>query len=204
VWDGDKIRAVKNFVSLNIRIPHQVFDCSKMGYQYIFDRERNAFNNTLIISPPGAGKTTFLRDITRLLSHQRPIINVLLVDERSEIAAVHNSTPQLDVGQNTDIISNSSKAFAFEQGIRAMRPDVIVVDELAGGEDIEAINYALSAGVAVIASIHAKNIYDLCNKKNFDIIVTKKLFDLFMVLSNLHGPGTVQGIFDSDFKEIAI
>jgi stage III sporulation protein AA len=122
--------------------------------------------------------------------------NVLIADERSEIAACYNGVPQLDVGAHTDIISNCSKAYAFEQGIRAMRPDIIITDEIANIQDIASIQYALSAGVVVIASIHARDIADIPNKAGFVEILQKSLFERYIVLSNKGGPGTLAGVYD--------
>ncbi|MCL1954256.1 MAG: Flp pilus assembly complex ATPase component TadA [Firmicutes bacterium] len=192
VWDGSKIRAIKNFSAINIRVPHEVVDCALSGFNHIYTNKK--ILNTLIISPPGAGKTTYLRDLARLFGLVRPIVNTLLVDERSEIAACYSGVPQLQVGASTDIISNCTKAYAFEQGIRAMRPDLIITDEIATIEDIKAIAYAQSAGVKVIASIHAYDIHDLTHKVGFGLILDNKVFDKYIVLSNINRVGTVVDI----------
>jgi len=158
--------------------------------------------NTLILSPPGAGKTTYLRDIARQLGNMSPILNTLLVDERSELAACYNGVPQLDVGYTTDIISNCSKNFAFEQGIRAMRPDVIITDELAGTQDLQSITYAMSAGVKTIASIHAYDMRDLHQKLGFKNLLNSKIFELYIVLSSTPKVGTVVEIYDKNMQLI--
>jgi stage III sporulation protein AA len=198
VWDKHEIRAVKQYSAINIRIPHQVVDCCKNSFGYIYDG--GAVYNTLLISPPGAGKTTYLRDVARLLGQVRPIVNVLLVDERSEIAACYNGQPQLQVGGNTDVISNCTKSFAFEQGIRAMRPDVIMTDEIANEQDIKSIRYAMTAGVKVIASIHAYDMQDLYNKVGLKAVLDSKVFDRYIVLSSQPQVGTVQQVLDSEGK----
>ncbi|MGN0481330.1 MAG: stage III sporulation protein AA, partial [Lachnospiraceae bacterium] len=51
----------KNISSANIRIAHEVKDCAAKVMPYIF--ENGNLYNTLIIAPPGCGKTTILRDI---------------------------------------------------------------------------------------------------------------------------------------------
>lgn len=200
VWDNNQIRAIKNFCALNIRVPHQVLDCAKVGFEYIYCN--GLIRNTLILSPPGAGKTTYLRDLTRLFGEVRPVVNTLLVDERSEIAACYNGVPQLNVGDNTDTISNCNKAFAFEQGIRAMRPDLIVTDELASAQDLDAIAYAMSAGVKTVASIHAYNLGDLCNKAGFRSILDSQIFERFIVLGSFPTVGTVVQICDHKLNEL--
>ena len=127
VFDGNEVKTVKNFTSVNIRIPHEIKNCSLNAFKFIAD---GAVNNTLVISPPGAGKTTFLRDLCVQFSRLTPIQNVLLLDERSEIAAVSGGISLLDAGLYTDVMAGATKAFGFSQGIRSLRPDIIVTDEL--------------------------------------------------------------------------
>ncbi|HEY8423565.1 MAG TPA: ATPase, T2SS/T4P/T4SS family [Clostridia bacterium] len=201
VIEDQKIISVKNFTSLIIRIPHEVYDCALTAYQFI---AQDQIYNTLIVSPPGCGKTTFLRDIARLLSQSEYIRNALIIDERYEIASCYNGVPQLNVGEFTDVISNCSKQYGFEQGIRAMKPDVIITDELANQSDLDAIKYAARCGVKVIATAHAADHIDLINKPGFEDIIKSKLFERYVVLSNRRGPGTYEGVYDGSFNNIYI
>ena len=59
-----------NYISgLNFRISRQIYNCSSDIIEHILDRSRNKIFNTLIVSPPGIGKTTLLKDIIRHLSN---------------------------------------------------------------------------------------------------------------------------------------
>ena len=58
--DGDRVVTIKDFQGINIRIPHTIRNCSLMAFDYLVDE---AVKNTLIISSPGCGKTTFLREV---------------------------------------------------------------------------------------------------------------------------------------------
>lgn len=197
VFDGQILKTIKNFSSLNIRVPHEVRNCSLNFLPFLFDN--NEFRNTLIISPPGAGKTTFIRDFCYQISKQQNVIkNILVLDERSEIATQVDSS--IDIGEFCDVLRNCTKDYGFLQGIRSMKPDLIVTDELAGIKDSKAVENASACGVNIMASIHASDIYDLKNKSEFSELLSKKIFKRFIVLSNRNGPGTSEGVFDENFR----
>lgn len=189
---------IKNIHAINIRIPHEEKNCSAIAFKFIAGDW--GIKSTLIISPPGAGKTTFLRDICRKLSDHGSMPNCLLVDERFEMASCRDGEPMLDVGQNTDIVSGATKEFAFANGIRALRPDVIITDELATECDARACQRAMRSGVKVIASVHAASHIELFDRPEFEGLVSGKYFERFVVLSNKNGPGTIEGIYDENLK----
>lgn len=191
---------IKNINSIDIRIPHQVKGCALSVFKFIYNKE-SGLKNTLIISPPGVGKTTMLRDICRMISEIcEPILNTLLVDERFEIASVLDGEPMLDVGYYTDIVSGANKKYAFTNGIRALKPDVIITDELMSEDDGKACELAIKSGVKVIATIHATNHLELLEKPSFAQLIKQKFFDRYVVLSNKKGVGTCSGIFDKDLN----
>lgn len=196
---NNQIKTIKNISSLNIRIPHFVKNCSLKAFMSMVNC--NQVKNTLILSPAGAGKTTFLRDLTVQLVERLNGVNILIADERCEIASILNLN-ECKVINSVDVYSNCTKKFAFENGIRSMRPDVIITDELNFTNDSEIIEHAITCGVKVVASIHANDVNDLCNKPNFKSILSKKMFDRYIVLSNSCGPGTLEGVFDSNLSRV--
>ena len=85
-----------------------------------------------------------LRDIVRSISTGiKEInftgINVGLVDERGEIAALYKGIPQKDIGIRTDILENIPKSIGIKMLIRSMSPQIVVADEIGKKEDVEAI-----------------------------------------------------------------
>lgn len=198
VYDNDEVLTIKNITSLNIRISHKVENCAKKILNLI--AYENIVQNTLIISPPGAGKTTLVRDIVENLSKEKRINNILVVDERYEIAGLNIS--KFDLGESVDIISGSNKNFAFENALKTMSPSVIVTDEISKESDIESIKETIKSGVKVIATAHAKNIQDLKNKKYFEGLINDKYFERIIVLSKRNGVGTIEGVFDENLKII--
>lgn len=200
VFEGDKLKTIKNFVSLNIRVPHIVKDCSLTAFKYILENKR--LNNTLIISPPGAGKTTFLKDFVYQLSQRNFSANVLVLDERGEIASINEKGESLLESNFCDFLSFMPKPLGINFGIRALAPNLILTDELGSKEDVEALYHAGNCGVNVIASIHAASLLDLKKKIEFSSILKDKFFTRFVVLSSREGPGTYEGIFDENFERI--
>ena len=190
------IKTIKNITSLNIRIPHQIKNCSLSAYLYLTNN--NIPLNSLILSPAGAGKTTFIRDFAYQLSLKNKNLNILIVDERCEITGIYEGVTNLNAG-NVDIICNSRKKFAFENGIRSLKPDVIITDEINLTSDLTAIENAVTSGVKVIATIHAENLQDLKLKTAFGDILSKNLFERFVVLGKSNGVGTIEGVYNQNF-----
>lgn len=148
VVENGKVINIKYVTSLNFRIAKQVIDSSNKILKEIINIETNTIYNTLIVSPPGKGKTTILRDAIRKISNGIKDINFTgktcgLVDERGEIAATYRGIPQNDVGMRTDIVDNISKSEGMRMLIRSMAPEIIACDEIGSKEDVEAIEYAL-------------------------------------------------------------
>jgi stage III sporulation protein AA len=200
VHENGTVATIKNIQSLNIRVPHLVRGCSYQILPYVFTKE-NPYK-TLIISPPGCGKTTMLRDIAWQICDKFQMPNVLILDERGEIAANYLGENQLDVGAFCDVISGGTKSYGFENGIRSMAPDVIITDELSTAGDIEMVRQAAKSGVCVFASVHAKNIDDVRTKPNFRTLVDDGIFDRYVVLTTRDTAGAVAGIFDRNLKPI--
>ncbi len=146
VWESGRITTIKNISSLNIRIPHNVIGCSDRLFAQL--KERNAYN-MLVVSPPGMGKTTILKDIVRNLAETRK--NVLLIDERGELAA-GLSNPFCDV------VKYGSKLYAFSCALRSLAPQIVVTDELSTEEDFRFVSAAVDCGIDVVASMHGRSL----------------------------------------------
>ena len=142
-----------------------------------------------MISPPGAGKTTMLRDIVRQLSYKSYRVSVCWTKE-SEIAALCEGRSAFDLGFSTDVLEGVDKAEGMLMVLRSMSPDVIVTDEIGKQSDIDAIERITNSGAAVIATIHGRNI-DMIKRRD-DLKRMLKFFDLIITLSRRKGIGTVE------------
>lgn len=170
VVENGKIINIKYISSLNFRIAKQVLDCSNKILNQVIDIQNQTIFNTIIVAPPGRGKTTVLRDTIRRISNGIDEIKFRgktcgIVDERGEIAACFKGVPQNDVGIRTDVIENVSKYKGIHMLIRSMAPEIIACDEIGSREDIEAIQYALYSGVKGIFTMHGRSIEDIKNNK---------------------------------------
>ena len=178
---------IKEISSMNIRFAKEIKGCSDKIARYLVGGDGRPLS-TLIVSPPGCGKTTMLRDVARSLSSRR--IKVAVCDERSEIAGMYNSEPSFDLGPRTDVLDGAAKAQGIHMLIRAMSPQVIITDEIGRHEDLEAAAQCLSSGVALITSIHGDS-FDSLKKSEIAPIISKGFFRNIIFLSNMEGPGTV-------------
>lgn len=178
VMQDGKIVNINNISSLNFRIARQVLGCSNELIKYIIDYKNNSIYNALIVSPPGAGKTTILRDAIRQLSNGIGDFEgktIGLVDERNEISAIYKGFPQNDIGIRTDVLENIPKSIGMKMLIRSMAPQIICADEIGSLEDVEAIKYIVCSGVKGIFTAHGSSLKELELNP-----ALKQLLDLFM------------------------
>lgn len=191
VIENNIIKNIKYISSLNIRVAREVKECSRKILEYIIDK--NTFNNTLILSPPGCGKTTIIRDMVRQLSNGNEFCNpynIGLVDERSEIAAMYKGVPQNDIGKRTDVMNNCYKDVGMKILIRSMGPQIIATDEIGGEKDEEAMFEAIYSGVKLLLTAHGEKLSDV--SKN---IIDSKIFKNIVVLKNVDKPGELDKIY---------
>lgn len=151
-------------------------------------RGKGGVDSTLIISPPGRGKTTILRDIVRRLSDEGK--RVAVADERGEIAAMKDGVPQMDVGRYTDVIDNCPKDKAVMMLLRAMNPQIIAMDEITAAEDTLALMSAEGCGVKLLATAHANDINDLMSKELYRNIIQKGIFKKLVTIESAAGKRT--------------
>jgi len=148
---ADGPRMLEDISGINIRIAREVIGCADCIMD-VLAKCRGA----VIISPPGMGKTTVLRDAARQLSERG--MCVCVIDERDELAACRNGIASFDLGPRTDVITGLPKHLAIMQAVRSCAPDVIIADEIGEKEDAAAIYDALRCGVNVIASAHGDSL----------------------------------------------
>lgn len=190
VLDGENIKNIKNISSMNIRIAREIKGAANKLIDYVTDGKQVV--NTLIVSPPGCGKTTILRDLVRQISNKGK--NISLIDERGEIASMYNGNSMLDTGKRTDVMSFCPKHIGIMLVTRSMGPDVIATDEIGGAKDIEAIKNARLTGVSLLLTMHGKDMRDLSKNKEMMQIINDGYFEVIVFLSSRNGVGTIEKI----------
>lgn len=188
---------IKNIRYMNIRIAREITGVSNKIMEEICTY--SAPNNTLIISPPGVGKTTVLRDIIRNLSNQGYTVGV--IDERGEIAAAYRGGASFDCGSHTDVITGGNKTLGVQILVRTFSPRVIAMDEIGVQKDADVILYARVSGCSVIATAHGNGLDDVMFNPNIKELIERKCFDRFVVLS-MQGIKRMAVIYDREGKRV--
>lgn len=183
------VENIKNINSINFRIAREVTGCSEKLFDMCYS---DGLCSLLIAGIPSSGKTTVLRDLTRLLGER---CKVSVIDERGELAASWNGVPQNDIGLNTDVFDGYGKAEGISAAVRVMSPQIIVCDEIGSDEDFYAIREAALSGVYTAAAVHAADMSDLMRKFSGEDL------NIFDRIAFLPEPGKISSVLKRNGDE---
>ena len=180
---GCSMRAIG---SACIRVAREVRGCAEEAVAQMLAADARGM---LLLSRPGLGKTTMLRDAARLLSERG--FSVGIADERHELAACMDGVPTLDVGARSDVADGCPKSLAMERLVRSMAPDVIVTDEIGNARDAQVLRETARRGVRLVASAHASGFGDLRGGM-LGALAKEGVFSIAVLLDG--APGQIAGI----------
>ncbi len=192
-----RVSAVREVTSVNIRIARDLRGAADELMRHIFERR---IEGVLVAGPPSSGKTTILRDLARQLSGGRlgQYLKVAVIDERFELAAVSGGVPQNDLGPACDILSGYPKGEGVMTAVRTLSPQVIICDEIGGGEDVTSMLDGLRCGVKMIASAHAESVDELLGKRQVTRLLREGAFGAIVMLGGADKPGSVTQILRTE------
>lgn len=197
IAENNHVKNIQYISSVNIRISHELIGCADRILPYITKNMQVC--HTLIISPPGCGKTTLIRDLIRQISDGGKYVkgcSVGVVDERSELGGCYLGVAQNHLGTRTDILDCCPKAEGMIMLIRSMAPRVIAVDEIGTPDDIRAVEYAMHCGCRLIASVHGLDMEEASRKPVLGELIRKRLFERYVILESGDRPGVIREIYD--------
>ena len=177
--DGASFRC---FSSLALRIPHE---CRGIGAELLPALRREPCSGTLLLSAPGGGKTTLLRELIRRLSDGG--LRVGVVDERNELSASDGARSIFDLGAHSDVLVGAPKAEGAMLLLRTMNPQLIAMDEITRREDLDTVMQIVGCGVGIIASAHAQNLEEMRRRPLYRALLESGAFRRAVVIE---GSGT--------------
>lgn len=186
VRDGAVVN-LRQLSSLSIRIARAVTGTAGQ----VLDKlsEGNVLQSTLILSPPGGGKTTLLRDLIRVISDGEGVrpMRVGVADERSELAAMYEGIAQFDLGCRTDVMDGCPKDAGLLMLLRGMNPQVLAADEITAPADCAALEMAANCGVVLLATAHASGLEDLSTRPLYRGLLEQNIFRRVISIERRNG-----------------
>ena len=184
-----RVRTFRIVTSLAIRVPHTVSGIARPLLPALYEDGR--LQSTLLLSPPGVGKTTLLRDLIRCLSAGEGVapLRVGVADERGELGA---GDLRAFLGPRTDVLENVPKAAALLMLLRGMAPQVLAADEITAPADIRAMEQAAGCGAVLLATAHGADLDDLRRRPLYRRLLEGGVFRRFILLGLENGKRTYQ------------
>lgn len=183
--EGGRVVGVRRVSSVVIRVARAVPGAGALA-ERVF-RRGGCRLGVLVFSPPGCGKTTVLRDLALRLSTGARPLRVAVVDCRGEL-----SGDWYGRGACLDLLTGCPKAEGIAIATRTLSPDVILVDEIGGAEEVAAIRAVESGGVPIVATVHGVSLARLADDSPISPLIRAGFFGSFIGIAPDGDGGFVQ------------
>ncbi len=188
VMDGNCFMGIRNVSGINLRVANEKQGIARGILRWCY--QAGAVKNVMIISPPGCGKTTLLRELIRNISDGSQYgegKNVSVIDERSEIGGAYEGIVQNHLGMRTDCFDGVTKKQGIGMAIRTMTPDVIAVDEVGGEEEDEYLLDATYCGISLLLTIHGNDLTDIVQRRSVEKLMGAKRIHCYIEIHKRNG-----------------
>ena len=180
---------LRKISSANVRIARQYSGIGERLAAELFTG--SGLCSVLLLSSPGVGKTTLLRDLCRILSLK---YRIAVADCRFELGA-----EGYDLGQS-DVMQGGQKRQVIDMLVRSMSPACVAVDEITAVEDTEAIIEAGHVGVSFLATAHGASIEDVLARPLYYSLMNQGIFEKIVLLERTEA-GRAYRIFERRSKD---
>lgn len=188
VLQNGTVEMLRYISGMNFRIAREMKGCAAELAAQLFG---DGLCGVLVAGPPASGKTTILRDLSRILGEK---YRVSVMDERGELAAVQHGEPSFDLGRQTDIFDGYPKALGIAAAVRVMSPEVLLCDEIGGTEETDALLPTLHTGVQLVASVHAGSVAELYARPQIKRLLEANAFSYAVMLGTGEQCGQVLSV----------
>lgn len=200
---NEKISSMDSFNCVCVRLSREIIGSAKYIIPHILTPD-GQLRSTLIISPPGMGKTTVLRDAVRIIASGKNAKKTVIIDERGEICPGTGGKIFTDAGERSDVLSNIDKKTGINIAVRSLSPQLIATDEIGSEEDSISLGDAVRCGVKIIATAHSDSMADLKRRRWMERIISERVFERYIFIRRIGGKITAESVYDASLREVMI
>jgi stage III sporulation protein SpoIIIAA len=128
--------------------------------------------NVLLLSKPGVGKTTILRDLTATLARMPTSPRVVVVDTSNEICGDSIiPLPFIGRARRFQVPKRSDNLRIMLEVLQNHTPEYMIIDEISTTQEAEAAWSISQRGVRMIATCHGEGLSALLQNRDLNLLV---------------------------------
>ena len=115
---------------------------------------------------------------------------VAVIDQRRELFPLS----YLAQGAAVDCLSGLSKQEAVQMALRTLSPQVILLDELGGMEEVLGLEQGFFSGVDLVVTLHAPDLEEALHRPQVQALVQKGMLRAVVLLADRSTPGQIREV----------